>query len=206
MSNVAICGNDYTQTITSVEDMRAVALDIVKTYCEANKINEKDIYPSVWNDIITELNISLFKPCNKILKKDNPRYNDYDVEKVEYVYDYIYKRLCNSHCQEVTLKGFTDMVGIGKQTLYDWENGRLSGQRSDLHKTIMDDNEESLFALMKDRRYNPMKLLPKLNKVHNWNMPGVRDTADRRKNITADQLPKLGEINAQLADAQGENE
>ena len=49
----------------------------------------------------------------------------------------------------------------------------LSSSRFDLQQKIMDDNEESLFALMKDRRNNPMKYLPKLNKVHNWNMPGV---------------------------------
>lgn len=205
MSNIAVYENEYIQAITCVEDMPAVAADIVRSYCEKNDIDEKDIYPSIWNDIITELYVNLFCPCKRILKKDNPRYNDYDVQKVEYVYNNIYKRLCNRHCQEVSIKGFTDMTGIGKQTLYDWENGALSSQRSDLHKNIMEDNEESLFALMRDRRYNPMKLLPKLNKVHNWNMPGVSREGSQRAIKSADQLPKLGEINTQLADVQGEN-
>lgn len=182
-----------TQTIRTVDDMRIVASDIVTNYCNRHNIDEYDyIYPSIWADIITELNIVLFTPCNKVIKKDNPMYNDYDINKVEYVYNNIYKRLCNSHCQEVTLKGFTDMVGIHKQTLYDWASGSLSSQRSDLHEKIMQDNEESLFNLMKDRRNNPMKILPKLNKYHHWNMPGVK-VEKPAEALGADALIQLGQ-------------
>ena len=106
------------------------------------------------------------------------------------IHPYIYKRICNNHCQEISQKGFCDMIGIGKQTLYDWESGALSSQRSDLRQKIMEDNEESLFNLMKDRRNNPMKILPKLNKVHHWNMPGVRQES-RKEALTADALPQL---------------
>lgn len=180
------------QTIRTVDDMRIVASDIVTNYCDRHNIDENDIFPSIWADIITELNIVLFTPCNKVMKKDNPMYNDYDIGKVEYVYNNIYKRLCNSHCQEVTLKGFTDMTGIGKQTLYDWESGALSSQRSDLREKIMQDNEESLFNLMKDRRNNPMKILPKLNKVHHWNMPGVK-VEKPAEALGADALIQLGQ-------------
>ena len=84
------------------------------------------------------------------------------------------------------------MTGIGKQTLYDWESGSLSSQRSDLREKIMQDNEESLFNLMKDRRYNPMKILPKLNKVHHWNMPGVK-TEKPAEALGADALIQLGQ-------------
>lgn len=185
--------NSYdVQTIRTVDDMRIVASDIVTNYCNRHNIDENDIFPSIWADIITELNILLFAPCNKVLKKVDGIHNEYDIDNVEYVYNYIYKRLCNSHCQEVTIKGFTDMVGIGKQTLYDWESGALSSQRSDLHKKIMDDNEESLFNLMKDRRYNPMKILPKLNKVHHWNMPGVK-VEKPAEALGADALIQLGQ-------------
>lgn len=183
---------EYIQTISSVEDMPAVAKDIVTTYCTHNEIDEKDIYPSVWDDIIDELYIKLFKPCNRLLKTDNNLYNQYDVKKVEYIYINIYKRLCNSHCQEVSQKGFLDMSGIGKQTLYDWASGKLSNQSSDLQQKIMEDNEQSLFSLMKDRRNNPMKYLPKLNKVHDWNMPGVGRERAEKNTLTARDLPKLG--------------
>lgn len=180
------------QTIRAVDDMRIVASDIVTNYCNRHSIDENDIFPTIWADIITELNILLFTPCNKVLKKVDGIHNEYDIDKVEYVYNYIYKRLCNSHCQEVTLKGFTDMIGIHKQTLYDWASGSLSSQRSDLHEKIMQDNEESLFNLMKDRRYNPMKILPKLNKVHHWNMPGVK-VEKPVEALGADALIQLGQ-------------
>lgn len=199
------------QSIASVEDMPAVAKGIVSSYCDENDVEEKDIYPSIWNDIISELYIRLFHPCNKLLKLGNALYNEYDRAKVYYIYERIYKRLCNSHCQEITLKGFCDMVGISKQTIYNWANDNKyiytgsgvdvnnsecdcyesSKITFDFHKKIMNDNEESLFALMKDRRYNPMKLLPKLNKVHGWNMPGVGRREEKRA-LTDAELPKLG--------------
>ena len=183
------------QTIATVEDMQSVAKSIVEDYCTHNEIDEKDIYPSIWNDIITELYTNLFAPCHNILRLKGGIHNEYDITKVEYVYNNIYKRLCNSHCQEITLKGFLDMTGISKQSIYDWNSGVLSSQRSDLHEKIMQDNEESLFSLMKDRRNNPMKYLPKLNKVHNWNMPGVSSRQTDKQSLTAAELPKLGANN-----------
>lgn len=187
--------NSYDiQTIRTVDDMRIVASDIVTNYCNRHNIDENDIFPSIWADIITELNISLFSPCNRVLKTDSNLNNEYDKRKVEYVYNNIYKRLCNSHCQEVTIKGFIDMSGIGKQTLYDWQiNSGLSSSGSDLVKKIADDNEESLFNLMKDRRLNPMKVLPKLNRYHGWNMPGARAERTEREALGADALIQLGQ-------------
>ena len=183
--------DEYIQTITSVEDMPAVAADIVSSYCTMHDIDEKDIYPSIWDDIIDELYIKLFKPCNRLLKTDSNLYNQYDKEKVYYIYKYIYKRLCNSHCQEVNQKGFLDMSGIDKQTLYNWKGEKLGSSSFDLQEKIMEDNEQSLFSLMKDRRINPMKLLPKLNKVHGWNMPGVGNKQTERKDITAEEIRRM---------------
>ena len=187
--------NSYDiQTIRTVDDMRIIASDIVTNYCNRHNIDENDIFPSIWADIITELNISLFSPCNRVLKTDSNLNNEYDKRKVEYVYNNIYKRLCNSHCQEVTIKGFIDMSGIGKQTLYDWQiNSGLSSSGSDLVKKIAEDNEESLFNLMKDRRLNPMKVLPKLNRYHGWNMPGARAERTEREALGADALIQLGQ-------------
>lgn len=182
--------SEYAQAITCVEDMPAVASDIVSKYCDVNSVDESDIYPSIWNDIITELYIKLFRPCNRLLKTDSNMYNQYDVDKVLYIYNNIYKRLCNKHCQEISQKGFIDMSGIDKQTLYNWKAS--SSSSFDLQEKIMEDNEESLFSLMKDRRNNPMKILPKLNKVHGWSMPGARDRADTKQALTAADLPQLG--------------
>ena len=210
---------DFIQTITCVEDMQPIAKSIVENYCIDNGINEADIFPSIWNDIITELYVILFRPCHNLLRITNTQYNEYDRVKVYYVYENIYKRLCNSHCQEITQKGFLDMTGIDKQTLYNWktdnkyiynnrsnsvehsnntnESDILGSSRFDLQEKIMEDNEESLFNLMKDRRNNPMKYLPKLNKTHGWNMPGVGARTTEKQALSAAELPKLGN-NAQI--------
>lgn len=179
------------QIIDSVEMFPIVAKDIVKNYCLEHDIKENDIYPSIWSDIIYEIYISLMKPNNKLLKLKGSCYNEYNKEAVEYVYLNVYKRLCDSHCQEVTLKGFCDMSGVEKQTLYNWKDGdNLNGVRFALHQKIMEDNEESLFNLMKDRRNNPMKILPKLNKVHGWNMPGTRTQAEKNNNLSVEDLQR----------------
>ena len=89
------------------------------------------------------------------------------------------------------------MSGIDKQTLYNWK--APSSSSFDLQEKIMEDNEESLFSLMKDRRTNPMKILPKLNKVHGWSMPGARDRADTKQALTAADLPQLGKQSQDIA-------
>lgn len=183
--------DEFIQTIAHVEDMTKVASDIVSDYCAVKEIEEDDIPPQIWNDIIDELYIKLFKPCNRLLKTDNNLYNQYDVSKVEYIYINIYRRLCNSHCQEISQKGFLDMTGIGKQTLYDWAGGKLSTQSSDLQQKIMDDNEQSLEAMLHDKRINPMKVLPSLNKKHGWNLPGVSRESANKQALTAAELPQL---------------
>ena len=185
--------DEFIQTIAHVEDMTKVASDIVSDYCAIKGIEEDDIPPQIWNDIIDELYIKLFKPCNRLLKTDNNLYNQYDVSKVEYIYINIYRRLCNSHCQEISQKGFLDMTGIGKQTLYDWAGGKLSTQSSDLQQKIMDDNEQSLEAMLHDKRINPMKVLPSLNKKHGWNLPGVSRESANKQALTAAELPQLGQ-------------
>ena len=183
--------DEFIQTIAHVEDMPKVASDIVSDYCAVKGIEENDIPPQIWNDIIDELYIKLFKPCKRLLKTDNNLYNQYDVSKVEYIYINIYRRLCNSHCQEISQKGFLDMSGIGKQTLYDWAGGKLSTQSSDLQQKIMDDNEQSLEAMLHDKRINPMKVLPSLNKKHGWNLPGVSRESANKTALTAAELPQL---------------
>lgn len=182
----------FINTLDSVEQLPPVVDDVIKMYCDENGIDESDIYPTIWNDIITEIYIKIFKPCNKLLKLKGSQYNEYDKNNVLYVYNNIYKRITNKHCQEISLKGFIDMVGIDKQTIYNWNDGKnLSCKRFDLHEKIMSDNEESLFALMRDRRNNPMKILPKLNRVHNWNMPGVGSRNEKNAVLTDDKLPTL---------------
>lgn len=128
--------------------------------------------------------------------------NQYNQDKVLYIYNYIYKRICNNHCQEVTLKGFIDMTGIDKQTIYNWKS---SNARFDLHEKIMDDNEQSLEAMLHDKRINPMKVLPSLNKKHGWNLPGVSREKASDTVIPLSTLPQLNAINGTIGQIQDSN-
>lgn len=180
----------------------SIVKDIITGYCAANDLEEHDIPPQIWNDIIDEIYINVFKD-NTILLKDIPSpYNQYNQDKVLYIYNYIYKRICNNHCQEVTLKGFIDMTGIDKQTIYNWKS---SNTRFDLHEKIMDDNEQSLEAMLHDKRINPMKVLPSLNKKHGWNLPGVSREKASNTAISLSDLPQLGTINGTIGQIQDHN-
>ena len=180
----------------------SIVKDIITGYCAANDLEEHDIPPQIWNDIIDEIYINVFKD-NTILLKDIPSIcNQYNQDKVLYIYNYIYKRICNNHCQEVTLKGFIDMTGIDKQTIYNWKSSK---DRFDLHEKIMDDNEQSLEAMLHDKRINPMKVLPSLNKKHGWNLPGVSREKTSNTAISLSDLPQLCAINGTIGQIQDSN-
>lgn len=198
--------NDINVSAIDLENIRSIADDIISSYCDRHNVNEYDIPPAIWNDIIDELNDIIFSRNTQLLKDIPAINNSYNMEKVLFVYK-LYKRLCNSHCQEVTLKGFIDLTGIDKQTIYNWSE-RASTIGFDLHEKIMLDNEQSLEAMLHDKRINPMKVLPSLNRKHNWNLPGVSREATPKKALTVDQLPQLGPVNDQavMQIAQVEND
>ena len=156
---------------------------IVDIYCTDNNIDKDNIYPSIWTDILTEIYEQIYLKDDSLLKDEPNIYNKYNKDKVIKAY-YIYKRLCNSHCQEVSQKGFLTMIGMDKQTLYNWS----SKESFDLQEKIAEDNQESLEKLMFDRRNNPMKYLPKLNRYHGYNMSGVRENVSNRNTLSIEDL------------------
>ena len=202
------------ETVNSVEsvevdpvNLRALVDDVITDYCMRDDLDESDIPPQIWNDIIEEIRVTLFEKNGNLLWIDGKIGTEYNDEKVMDAYD-IYKRICNRHCQVVNIKGFLDMTGITKQTLYDWNRDSkynikhhnsgsdsiiLSRKRTDLAKKIMDDNEQSLESMLQDKRINPMKVLPSLNRHHMWNLPGVSREKVEARPLTADQLPQLGQ-------------
>lgn len=204
------------ETVNSVEsvevdpvNLRALVDDVITDYCMRDDLDESDIPPQIWNDIIEEIRITLFEKNGNLLWINGSIGGTYDDEKVMNAYE-IYKRICNRHCQVVNIKGFSDMSGIDKQTLYNWDrdsrynskynpsnsggnSNRLNKKYFDLRKKIMDDNEQSLESMLQDKRINPMKVLPSLNRHHMWNLPGVSREKVEARPLTADQLPQLGQ-------------
>ena len=173
-----------------MDNIKNFMIDIIRCYFYEYDIDEKKIRPQIWNDIIDEINEKIFKRDPKLLKITPCINNEYDMEKVFIVYN-IYRRLCNSHCQVVNMKGFSDLTGITKQTLFNWA-ADSSHKGFDFHDKIMADNAQSLESMLHDPTVNPMKVLPSLNRHHGWAQPGVtREVAQPRVLGVAD-LPQLG--------------
>lgn len=215
--------NTEVQTIDNLECILPICKDIIATYCAENGIDETSIHPQIWTDILDEICIQLIKPNNRLLKTGSNLYNQYDHEKVFYIYN-IYAKLCRVHIQEICLQGFITFSGIDKQTILNWkpnsnynniynknnsdinningcnsgDSNNLSTKSFDLHQKIVEDNEQSLAALMLGDKGIPTKYLAKLNRYHSWNMPGVsRETANKNV-LTVSELPKLSLQNTQL--------
>ena len=83
-------GKDFIQTFQTVEDMLPAVKDLIVNYCIDNDIDEKNIHPTLWNDILDEIYTRIIKPNNRVLKTDTNRYNQYDKDKVYILYNYIY--------------------------------------------------------------------------------------------------------------------
>lgn len=190
---------DFIQTFQTVEDMLPAVKDLIVNYCIDNDIDEKNIHPTLWNDILDEIYTRIIKPNNRLLKTDTNRYNQYSKDKVYILYNYIYKKICNKYIQEISLQGFINMSGIEKQSFYNWSD-ESSAKSLDLHEKIMQDNEQSLTSLMIGDKGIPTKYLAKLNRYHGWNMPGVTRETSKKQSLGAAELPKLGIHNAENAD------
>lgn len=160
--------------LDNIEAFKIATDQTIEEYCKQNNIDIDDIPPQIWNDIIDELKFKIFLPNKKYLKVQNNVNNEYDINRLYEVYIYIYKRICNKHKKEITLKGYCELLDIHKQTIYNLSN-KLTYDGFDLDEKIREDNEQSLEAMLQDRSVNPMKVLPSLNRKHQWNMPGVRE-------------------------------
>lgn len=185
------------------ENLRTVVKDLITNYCLDAGIDESNIPPVVWLDIINTIHDTVIKPNVRDLLYDGD-YREYSDVKVLSAYS-IYKHICLGHNQVLNIKGFLDFTGINKQTLYNWNNNSnyfegkgssniLNSQKIDFAKVIMSDNEQSLEAMLQDRKTNPMKVLPSLNHWHSWNLPGVSREKEREPALTAQQLPRLGPV------------
>ena len=127
---------------------------------------------SKWNAALIYIYKNLFKGCKDNLKgPDKDTYND---KLINDICD-IYIELCYEYDKEVSINGFCFLTGIHKDTIYSWgrEETRLGSSCSDLYKKLVENNEESLSDKLISGGLNPMKVLPALNRRHNWNMPGT---------------------------------
>lgn len=212
---------DAEQTVEVFENEIQMYLSM---FCESNAIeNEYDILPSQWNAALSYIYKHVIKPNPDILTIPHTVSNSYNINAVDDLLEmYIY--MCYCHNQEISIKGFCLLSGISRDTIHSWGNSNTrayiykdlqgniisdiavnnlkegeyikepSTAASDIYKKLVENNEESLVCLLKDRRNNPMKYLPILNKRHGWNLPGVSKERTSERALTASELPKLGEV------------
>ena len=128
---------------------------------------------SKWNAALIYIYKAVFKNDRERLRdpKNKDNYND---KLINDICD-IYIELCYEYDKEVSINGFCFLTGINTDTVYTWGHGeyRLGSSCPDVYKKLVKNNEESLSDKLISGGLNPMKVLPALNRRHNWNMPGT---------------------------------
>ena len=140
---------------------------------------------------------------NQYSNLNNSNCNAYNYEYLNDIADfYIY--MCYKYNKICTISGFSKLTGISDNTISDWGNerkqaSRLSTSAINLHKKLIGEYESSGEARLWSNK-NPVAHLAAMNKHFAWNLPGVSREHTDRALLTAEQLPKLGNIYAQLPD------
>lgn len=164
--------------------------EIIDSYCLDNDVDKTEIHPQIWLDIIDEIHEKLFLVFPNMLKTDSLINNEYDVNKLYIIY-IIYRRICNKHKMVLNLNGYCNLTGVHRQTIYNL-SGKSGSSGLDIYKLLMDSNEEILSAKLQEKGRNPMSILPILNHVHNWALPGsTKEVIDRRQLATRDNLDQI---------------
>lgn len=151
---------------------------------------------SKWNACLIYIYKHVFKGNRDKLRDPNNKDNYSDVI-VNYICD-VYIELCYEYDKEVSINGFCFLTGINTDTVYTWGSGeyRSSSGCPDVYKKLIKNNEESLSDKLISGGLNPMKVLPALNRRHNWNMPGTnRQGGEQTQSIEQiQQRYKLAEL------------
>lgn len=176
-------------------------------FCEIHKIKPEELHTisqSRWNAALMHIRRKAF-PDKSVFKSKNrydnqnrnggfTTYNAYDYGKVNMICDY-YIMLCMAYDKEVSVIGFSNLTGIEDQTIHEWGNGqKLSTTSSEICKKLVRFREESLSNKLATGNKNPVGVLAILNRHYQWNLPGVSREQGGQRALTADQLPKLGQI------------
>ena len=194
---------DQEQTVEVFEN--DIALNMA-AFCEEQGIADlKTESQSVWNACLMYVQRHVF-PDNGMLKYHSniphpsgnitTNYNSYNYDLLSVICDY-YIYICYLYDKEVSIVGFSKLVGISNRLIHDWgsnyqNSNRLSTKSLEIYKKLHDDNEESLSSMLISGKRNPVAILGALNRRHGWNMgqPRGQDTSSRA--LTAAELPRLG--------------
>lgn len=178
-------------------------------FCEENGIEDiKKESQSVWNGALMYIRRRVFPTSDLLKSKGNiyinnnnipSNFNAYNYELVNRICDY-YIYMCMMNDKEISIIGFSNLTGINYDTINDWGNNsvKLNSLSFEIHKKLNKYREESLSNKLVTGKQNPVGILGVLNRHYAWNMPGVRNDADKRHALTAGELPQLSGGAAQI--------
>lgn len=156
---------------------------------------------SVWNACLMYVQRHAF-PDRQALKatENNPEYVNNIMPSTCGAYNYdlldtivnAYIYYCYMYDKEVSIQGFSKLVGIPKTVIDLWGTDlRLSKKSINIYKKLIAEREESLSAKLASGKSNPVGILSILNHWYSWNLPGVTREQSTRTALTAAELPRL---------------
>lgn len=175
----------------------------INLFCEDQGIEDlRKESQSVWNACLMYVQRHVFPDRQALKAKGN---NDIYVNNIMATncgaYDYnlidtianTYIYYCYMYDKEVSVQGFSKLVGIAKTVIDLWgiDKNRLSKEGYNIYKKLIAEREESLSAKLASGKSNPVGILSILNHWYSWNLPGVTREQSTRTALTAAELPRL---------------
>lgn len=188
-----------------VETFEVYSNDIelyINLFCEDQGIEDlRKESQSVWNACLMYVQRHVF-PDRQALKatKNSPEYVNNIMPSTCGAYNYdlldtivnTYIYYCYMYDKEVSIQGFSKLVGIPKTVIDLWGTDlRLSKKSINIYKKLIAEREESLSAKLASGKSNPVGILSILNHWYSWNLPGVTREQGTRTALTAAELPRL---------------
>lgn len=188
-----------------VETFEVYSNDIelyINLFCEDQGIEDlRKESQSVWNACLMYVQRHVF-PDRQALKatKNSPEYVNNIMPSTCGAYNYdlldtivnTYIYYCYMYDKEVSIQGFSKLVGIPKTVIDLWGTDlRLSKKSINIYKKLIAEREESLSAKLASGKSNPVGILSILNHWYSWNLPGVTREQSTRTALTAAELPRL---------------
>ena len=176
--------------------------DYLQQYINERGIEDMSKEPqSKWNAALIYINKYVFINDNELMSDiNNSMYDEYKVNKICDIYInlcYEYDKeisingfhfltginrdtLYSWKNEETRSNIYYDSKGNRSSNIQMWKinhpneeyRQESSSSCSDIYKKLVVNNEESLSCKLISGGLNPMKVLPALNRRHNWNMPG----------------------------------
>ena len=176
----------------------------LQEFCDKQNIDDlRQVPQSVWNGALRYVYKHVFKNNRELLKQSNntvvdnniipSNYNAYNYDTVNDIVDY-YIYLCQVYNKEISIIGFSNLIGIDTDTINDWGNNstRLSTTSCVIYKKLVQGREESLSNKLADGKQNPVGVIAILNRQFGWASPYTSDARKQQGALSASELPKLG--------------